>query len=73
MRYVDDRLRSRVAGMRLGVSFGISSLAVYLLGPFVKGMGFGNLFWTMAVIAGCTAAVVTLLPNEDSAREAVRA
>jgi predicted MFS family arabinose efflux permease len=73
VRYVDDRMRSRVAGMRLAVSFGISSLAVYLLGPFVKGMGFGNLFWTMAVIAGCTAAVVTLLPNEDSAREAVRA
>ena len=67
VRYVDDRLRSRVAGMRLGVSFGISSLAVYLLGPFVKGMGFDALLITMAVIAACTAVVVTFLPNESAA------
>jgi len=67
VRYVDDRLRSRVAGMRLGVSFGISSLAVYLLGPVVKGMGFDALLITMAVIAACTATMVTLLPNESEA------
>ena len=28
VQYVDDRMRSRVAGMRLAVSFGVSSLAV---------------------------------------------
>ena len=72
VRYVDDRLRSRVAGMRLGVSFGISSLAVYLLGPLVKSMGFDALLITMAVIAACTAVVVTFLPNEDSARQAAQ-
>lgn len=66
VRYVDDRLRSRVAGMRLGVSFGISSLAVYLLGPVVKGMGFDALLITMAVIAACTATMVTLLPSETA-------
>ena len=33
VRYVDDRLRSRVAGMRLTVAFGFSSLAVWMLGP----------------------------------------
>src|SRR5438093_683773 len=33
VQYVDDRLRSRVAGIRLAVGFGVSSLAVYLLGP----------------------------------------
>ena len=43
VRYVDDRMRSRVAGMRLAVSFGISSLAVWLLGPMVKGVGFDTL------------------------------
>ena len=43
VRYVDDRMRSRVAGMRLAVSLGISSLAVWLLGPLVKGMGFDKL------------------------------
>jgi MFS family permease len=67
VRYVDDRIRSRVAGMRLTVSFGISSLAVWLLGPFVKSIGFSSLFLLMAAIAACTAALVTLLPSERSA------
>src|SRR2546426_613976 len=40
VQYVDDRMRSRVAGMRLTVSFGVASLAVYLLGPTVKAAGF---------------------------------
>lgn len=66
VRYVDDRIRSRVAGMRFTVAFGISSLAVWLLGPFVKGIGFANLFLLMAAIAACTAALVTLLPSERS-------
>jgi len=64
VRYVDDRSRSRVAGMRLTVSFGISSLAVWLLGPVVKQAGFSTLFMGMALIAGCTALLVTLLPGE---------
>jgi hypothetical protein len=37
VQYVDDRMRSRVAGLRLAIAFGTSSLAVYLLGPTVKG------------------------------------
>ncbi|MCC6532737.1 MAG: MFS transporter [Burkholderiales bacterium] len=64
VRYVDDRLRSRVAGMRLAVSSGISALAVWLLGPFVKGMGFAALLWLMAVIAACRAVVLLWLPHE---------
>jgi MFS family permease len=51
VRFVDDRLRSRVAGMRLAVSFGASSLAVWLIGPVVKQSGFGALLWVMA---GCS-------------------
>ena len=66
VRYIDDRIRSRVAGMRFTVSFGISSLAVWLLGPFVKSIGFSSLFLLMAVIAACTAALVMLLPGERS-------
>ncbi len=66
VRYVDDRIRSRVTGMRFTVAFGISSLAVWLLGPFVKSIGFASLFLLMAVIAACTAALVTLLPDEHS-------
>ena len=64
VRYVDDRLRSRVAGMRLTVAFGISSLAVWALGPLVKGIGFSALLWGMAGIAALKAAIVLLLPDE---------
>jgi predicted MFS family arabinose efflux permease len=64
VRYVDDRIRSRVAGARLTVSIGISSLAVWLLGPVVKASSFGALLWGMALIAACTAAVVAWLPGE---------
>jgi predicted MFS family arabinose efflux permease len=63
-RYVDDRIRSRVAGARLTVSIGISSLAVWLLGPLVKSSGFDSLLWTMAAIATCSVAVVLWLPGE---------
>lgn len=66
VRYVDDRNRSRVAGMRLTVSFGVSSLAVWLLGPAVKQMGFSTLLAVMAGIAACTTAMILLLPNERS-------
>jgi MFS family permease len=68
VRYVDDRMRSRVAGARLTVSIGISSLAVWLLGPVVKAAGFGALLWAMAGIAACTVAVVFLLPGEKAAQ-----
>ncbi len=61
--YVDDRIRSRVAGMRLAVSFGISSLAVWLLGPVVKASSFTALFLGMAVIAMGTALAVLMLPG----------
>jgi MFS family permease len=64
VRYVDDRLRSRVAGMRLTVAFGISSLAVWLLGPAVKSMGFATLLWVMAGVAALKALIVMLLPDE---------
>lgn len=67
VRYVDDRLRSRVAGMRLAVSLGISSVAVWALGPLVKGVGFETLLLVLAGVAACTAAFVTFLPQETQA------
>jgi MFS family permease len=63
VRYVDDRMRSRVSGMRLTVSFGVSSVAVWLLGPVVKATGFQSLLLAMAVIAVVTLVVVLLLPS----------
>ncbi|MGZ8210722.1 MAG: MFS transporter [Burkholderiales bacterium] len=69
VRYVDDRLRSRVSGMRLTVAFGISAAAVWMLGPLVKGMGFTALLWLMAGIAAVRAAIVLLLPDERTATQ----
>jgi MFS family permease len=63
VQYVDDRMRSRVAGMRLTVSFGVSSLAVYVLGPTVKAAGFGTLLTVMAGLAAFTTVCVALLPG----------
>ncbi len=63
VQYVDDRMRSRVAGIRLAVSFGVSSLAVYLLGPTVKAAGFGVLLTVMAAISASTTLFVAMLPG----------
>jgi MFS family permease len=63
VQYVDDRMRSRVAGVRLAVSFGVSSLAVYLLGPTVKAAGFGTLLTVMAALSAFTTLCVMLLPG----------
>jgi MFS family permease len=63
VQYVDDRMRSRVAGMRLAVSFGVSSLAVYLLGPTVKAAGFSTLLLVMAGISAFTTLCVAFLPG----------
>jgi MFS family permease len=63
VQYVDDRMRSRVAGVRLAVSFGVSSLAVWLLGPTVKAAGFTTLLMVMAGLATLTTLLVSLLPS----------
>ena len=66
VRFVDDRMRSRVAGMRLAISLAISSAAVWALGPAVKAAGFGTLFAVMAGVALFSAAVLLLLPREPA-------
>lgn len=70
VRYVDDRMRSRVSGMRIAISFGISSVAVYLLGPVVKAAGFGAVLITLACISACSLAFVAMLPTEERAEQA---
>ena len=73
VRYVDDRMRSRVAGMRLAVSLGASSVAVWLLGPVVKQAGFSVLLMVMAGIACVTFTFVTFLPTPPTGTERLRA
>lgn len=63
VRYVDDRIRSSVSGMRLAVSFGASSIAVWLIGPVVKQAGFSALLWLMTCCALCTLLVISQLPE----------
>jgi MFS family permease len=69
VRFVDDRMRSRVAGARLALSFSISSLAVYLLGPVVKASGFDALLLTMAGIAVVTLSAAVWLPSPAGQRQ----
>src|SRR5215475_2744820 len=64
VQYVDDRMRSRVSGMRLAVSFGVSALAVYVLGPVVKAAGFTTLLVLMATISALGTLFVSFLPGE---------
>jgi predicted MFS family arabinose efflux permease len=66
VRYVDDRMRSRVTGIRLAISFGVSSAAVWMLGPVVKSAGFAALLYAMAVIALCTLLFAAMLPEPAS-------
>ena len=66
VRYVDNSIRSRVSGVRLAISFGISSIAVYLLGPVVKAKGFETLLYTMAIIGLITLTLVNFLPSDTN-------
>ena len=65
VRYIDDTMRSRVSGTRIAISFGISSLAVYLLGPFVKAAGFTQLMVLASCVAAVGAMIVLFLPGES--------
>jgi MFS family permease len=67
VRFVDDSQRSRVSGMRLTVAFGVSSLAVWILGPLVKAGGFSTLLTVMGVTALVTLAAVLFLPGPGAA------
>lgn len=73
VRYVDDRMRSRVAGMRLAISLTFSSAAVWALGPVVKAAGFATVFMFMAGVSLFTAGVLLLLPDERRAAAAAAA
>jgi MFS family permease len=62
VRFVDDSMRSRVSGMRLTVSLGASSLAVWLIGPLVKQAGFAALLGLMTATAVISLLIVSQLP-----------
>lgn len=72
-RFVDDSIRSRVSGMRLAVSFGVSSMAVWALGPAVKAAGFGFALLVLGAVAICSLLITWQLPDEQSIRKASEA
>jgi MFS family permease len=69
-RFVDDSIRSRVSGMRLTVSFGVSSLAVWALGPAVKAAGFAFTLFALGIVAIGSLLITIQLPDEQSIRKA---
>jgi MFS family permease len=69
-RYVDDSIRSRVSGVRLAVSFGVSSMAVWALGPAVKAAGFGFALLALGTVAIGSLLITWQLPDEQSIRKA---
>src|SRR4029079_15617959 len=64
VKYIDDRLRSRVTGMRLAIGFGVSSLVTAGIGPSVKEAGFPTLLLVLAGVACITTLVISFLPSE---------
>src|SRR3989339_921216 len=69
-RFVDDSIRSRVSGMRVAVSFGVSSMAVWALGPAVKAAGFDFALLALGAVAICSLFITWQLPDERSIRKA---
>ena len=67
VRYIDDRMRSRVTGMRLAIGFGVSSLVTAGIGPSVKEAGFPTLLMVLAGVAAITTLVISFLPSERGA------
>lgn len=64
VRYIDDRMRSRVTGMRLAIGFGVSSLVTAGIGPSVKEAGFPALLMLLAGVASLTMIAIAFLPSE---------
>lgn len=67
VRYIDDRLRSRVTGTRLAIGFGVSSLVIALIGPAVKAAGFPTMLLVLAGAATFTLIALSFLPDERAA------
>ena len=64
VRYIDDRMRSRVTGVRLAIGFGVSSFVVALIGPAVKAAGFPAMLTALAAVAALSLLAISFLPNE---------
>lgn len=64
VRYIDDRMRSRVTGMRLAIGFLGASVVTAAIGPSVKAAGFPTLLAVLAFVSMCTVLAISFLPSE---------
>ena len=71
VKYIDDRMRSRVTGARLAIGFGISSVVVALIGPTVKAAGFPVLLMVLAGVSLVGAIALAFLPGDRDMSRAV--
>ncbi|WP_421997758.1 MFS transporter [Reyranella sp.] len=70
VKYIDDRMRSRVTGARLAIGFGVSSFVVALIGPTVKAAGFPVVLMVLAGVAFLSFCALSLLPSEHETGKA---
>jgi MFS family permease len=66
VRYVDDRQRSRMTGLRIGIAFIVSSVVIAGLGPAVKAAGFGIALLSMAAVSILTLVAIWQLPADPA-------
>lgn len=71
VKYIDDRMRSRVTGARLAIGFGISSVVVALIGPTVKAAGFPVVLMVLAAVSLAGAIALAFLPGDRDMSRAV--
>ncbi|MCA0302913.1 MAG: MFS transporter [Proteobacteria bacterium] len=71
VKYIDDRMRSRVTGARLAIGFGISSIVVALIGPTVKAAGFPVVLMVLAGVSLAGAIALAFLPGDRDMSRAV--
>jgi len=71
VKYIDDRMRSRVTGARLAIGFGISSVVVALIGPTVKAAGFPVVLMVLAGVSLAGAIALAFLPGDRDMSRAV--
>lgn len=70
VKYIDDRMRSRVTGARLAIGFGVSSVVVALIGPMVKAAGFPVVLMVLAGCAFLGFCAISMLPGERDMSQA---
>ena len=70
VKYIDDRMRSRVTGTRLAIGFGVSSVVVALIGPMVKTAGFPVVLTVLAGLAFLGFCAIAMLPGDRDMSQA---